>query len=359
MPRPARLSRLQRHQGLTLLDVAVDSRLAAHPAPPQGTGGMGEGPAHRIGSPVPTAVALVAVVSVAFALLSVTQPARSATHQGAGPAKAAPLIPSRPAGPVPMVFGGLRRSYLLEPAVGLPPGTAAALLVVLHQDGAVAKGVAASLGFDAVRRRGITVVYPSGYGGTWNAGACCGPAQRSGVDDVGFVNAVINDVGRQTPIDPRRRALLGYSGGAMLMYRILCSAHPGLAAAVDVNGSLVAPCPGAVALPDLLALHGARDATIRLNSEVYVGALRIAPRSILSTLAVITGSGGCAARRSRQDAETTVMHWAGCRGGTSVDAVLVRAAGHDWQAVGGARRTFGWLLAHLARRQSVARTSVA
>nr|MDP9100993.1 hypothetical protein [Actinomycetota bacterium] len=309
----------------------------------------------RSGQPA-AAIAVIAVAILVVGSVAASQPARSESqpvrafahpaHDASTPVpvptpSAAPHVSQ---GTVALDYGGRQRSYLLSPALGLPAGQPAALLVVLHQDDTVVREVAATLGFEALRHEGVTVAYPSGVGGTWNVGDCCGLAMRSGADDAGFVDAVIDDVGRHTPVDPRRRALLGYSGGAMLMYRILCSPHPALAAAVDVNGSLESPCPGSVAIPDLLAVHGADDGTIGLTRSHYVQHLRITPRPVQSTLAVITAAAGCVRHSSYGNGSTTRLRWSGCTGGSSVDAVVVQGAGHRWQDVAGYQRARGWLL---------------
>ena len=351
----------------TLLDAAADARVASSRRPPQPRPANARPDARSVPdvrsvdrsprrAPVVTlvVVALMALVAVAVAA------GPSDRHAAARPPAAVtppvarvttpPPAPHAGPGPVALPFGGRQRSYLLEPAVGLPPGQPAALLVVLHQDNERAVDVASSLGFDPLRRQGVTLVYPSGVGGTWDAGTCCGPAQRAGLDDVGFVNAVLDDVGRRTPVDNARRAVLGYSGGAMLLYRLLCSPHVPIAAAVDVNGSLQAPCVAPVALPDLLSLHGALDGTIRLRTPVFVRDLGVAPTPTLTTLARVTAAAGCAAPRTQEGPAQTILRWDGCRGGHSVDAVLVSGAGHDWRAVGGASRSAAWLLARLRPR---------
>jgi len=39
---------------------------------------------------------------------------------------------------------------------------------------------------------------------TWNAGSCCGAATREGVDDVGYINAVVADAIDRFGLDRRR-----------------------------------------------------------------------------------------------------------------------------------------------------------
>jgi polyhydroxybutyrate depolymerase len=260
--------------------------------------------------------------------------------------------PGTPAGDsriVDLRVGAESRAYFLLPALNLPEGEPASLLVVLHQDVGSAREMSVGLGLDDLRKRGITLAYPSGIGGSWNAGGCCGVALARGVDDVGFVNAVLDDVGRHTPIDPDRRALLGYSGGGMLAYRLLCGDHPPLVAAVEVNGSLEHDCDPTLRLPDLLAVHGEKDGSIDLTTGHYVNHLRMSPRSVTSTLDTVSDYAGCGPRETTTVNGIGVWSHSGCRGGSTVQAHIVPGAGHGWADVGGAARASVFLLPRLAK----------
>jgi polyhydroxybutyrate depolymerase len=278
---------------------------------------------------------------------------RSLVLPGQGTPHLTPLVgPGTPAGDgrvVRLSLQGHERGYLLLPALGLAPGQRAALVVVLHQDVGSAAAVAQGLGLDSLRREGVTLAYPAGIAGAWNAGDCCGAPMTQRLDDVGFVNAVLDDVGRQVPIDPRRRALVGYSGGGMLAYRLLCSPHPALVAVVEVSGSLEAPCTSSVSLPDVLAIHGARDGTVGLTEPIRVSHLGMSPRPVTSTLAVLTKQADCGRRTTRDRDGVRYVHWRGCRGHSSIDLQIVVAAGHGWDSVDGTIRTIPFLESHLLR----------
>lgn len=307
------------------------------------------------------AAGIVALLSLVLPFALSTAPAVSAS---APRSSITPVDAARPAAPVAqvgpgtprgdsqritMTVDGRERAYFLLPALGMAPGEQAALLVVLHQDVSSGREIAVDLGLDTLRRHGVTLAYPNGYGGSWNSGACCGVAAEQGVDDVGFVNRVIEDVGRHTPVDPSRRALLGYSGGGMLAYRLLCLPHPPLVAAVEINGSLEAHCANGLTLPELLSIHGEKDGSIGMTSSRFVRHLGMSPRSVTSTLSTVTGQAGCGERRVTQAHGIESWHWDGCRGGGSVEAQIVPDAGHGWADVGGAERALTWLLPRLTR----------
>jgi hypothetical protein len=95
------------------------------------------------------------------------------------------------------MVGGQRRTYLLHEFSRTRP---APVVFVLHGGGGNAENAVSMTGFDRVgKREGLVVVYPNGTAArprvpllTWNAGHCCAPAMKGGVDDVGFIGALFD-----------------------------------------------------------------------------------------------------------------------------------------------------------------------
>jgi poly(3-hydroxybutyrate) depolymerase len=150
-------------------------------------------------------------------------------------------------------------------------------------------------------------------------------------------------------VDVERRALLGYSGGGMLAYRLMCRERPDLAAVVEINGSLESHCDNGLQLPDVLAVHGEKDGSVGLTASRFVNHLHMSPRPVVSTLATVTGQAGCGHKRTTVENGVQVWRWDRCRGGGSVEAQIVPDAGHGWADVGGADRALAWLLPRLSR----------
>ncbi|HVV87454.1 MAG TPA: hypothetical protein VHE35_30640 [Kofleriaceae bacterium] len=122
--------------------------------------------------------------------------------------------------------------------------------------------------------RGYAVIDPDGTGGrplrglrAWNAGGApgwdCvgGGACTTDVDDVGYVEDVLAEVGRALPLDPRRRYATGISNGGAMAHRLACQLAPPLAAIAPVSGTnqfadTGGDCPAS--LP-VLHVHGTAD----------------------------------------------------------------------------------------------------
>ena len=181
--------------------------------------------------------------------------------------------PSPPTGTSTQAFetrDGTRRVVLhLPPTQPSRSGVArlSPLLLLLHGSNADGQEIRAQSGMDAVAdRSGVVVAYPEGVRGIfgrasadWNAGGCCGYAQRHEVDDVGFLRQVIDDLSARLPIDPTRIYVAGFSDGGRMAYRAACEMPDRLAAIAVVSGSLVAEdCRPSRVVP-LVAVHGTAD----------------------------------------------------------------------------------------------------
>lgn len=140
-------------------------------------------------------------------------------------------------------FNGLARTYRLH----IPEKTSpepAPLLIVLHGAFSTAKEIEKQSAFSGLAdRQGFYVAYPNGIGlfgklQHWNAGHCCGKAAKDNIDDVGFIETVLNDVLQNHRIDTSRIYLVGYSNGGMMAYRFAEEITERIAALAVVAGAL-------------------------------------------------------------------------------------------------------------------------
>jgi len=81
----------------------------------------------------------------------------------------------------------------------------APLLVVLHGSGGSGAEMTAVSGFDTLAdRTGCVVAFPDGVARTWADGRGATPAERAGVDDVGFIRRLVGRLKADTAVDPAR-----------------------------------------------------------------------------------------------------------------------------------------------------------
>lgn len=134
----------------------------------------------------------------------------------------------------------LEREYYLytPPGDGKQPRP---LVVVLHGGAGNPQNAAETTGFsELAAKEGFLVAYPAGVGHvpTWNAGRCCGYAERRNIDDVGFIEKMIADIKSRRNIDAGRVYATGMSNGAMMAYRLACELSSTFAAIAPVSGAM-------------------------------------------------------------------------------------------------------------------------
>ena len=141
--------------------------------------------------------------------------------------------------------GPFRRSFRLHLPRDWDEGAPRPLVVALH--GGVARGaiLERQTGFsDVADREGFLVAYPNGLGifgllRHWNGGYCCARAARIRLDDVGFLDAVIDWISERYAVAGERVFVVGYSNGGMLAYRYAAQ-RPERVAALGIWASSVA-----------------------------------------------------------------------------------------------------------------------
>ena len=166
----------------------------------------------------------------------------------------------------------LRRTYLVHVPPQAAGGRALPVVVNFHGAGSNAEVLKAYTRMDrASDRDGYIAVYPNGSSGfgdrflTWNAGNCCGPAAALQVDDVGFVNAMLEELPKRTAVDTARIYATGLSNGAMMAYRFAAEAAPRVAAVAGVAGTMSLPRFAPARAMPVLHIHSMQDHIARYD----------------------------------------------------------------------------------------------
>lgn len=274
------------------------------------------------------------------------------------PSAAGPLrdrIAERQAGsgPQKLTVDGRERSY--EVFVPTSARQGAPLVIVLHGTYGTGEKMQRGLGFDAqARKHGFLVAYPDAYmkpgarqTERWNDGRGTLPSSATGIDDVTFIAALIDDVVRRFPIDRRRVFVTGASNGGMMTYRLGCELPGKIRAIAPEIGAIPTPIAGSCRpAPGLsvLAINGSLDPFVPLaGGTVCAGVARrfCEGGEVLSpaaSLARFAAANGCAARPVTRTRPPTVddgtqveeRRYPGCRAGTEVRGLVVQGMGHVW-----------------------------
>lgn len=241
--------------------------------------------------------------------------------------------------------GGRQRNYLLH----IPPqatGDPLPVVLSLHGGGGGAKQHRKASGMDAAADRdGYIAVYPNGSGRlthyllTWNAGNCCGFSQTYNIDDVGFISALLDDLAKRTPIDPRRIYAVGHSNGGMMAHRLGELLPDKIAAIASVAGAHIPLAAHGRAMP-VLQIHSKDDPRALydggLGPPFPLTNIRVLHPSVNATLSAWVRHDGCNPTPTetafRVDGGHTARKWlyGQCRDNAQVVLWQLTGAGHGW-----------------------------
>lgn len=151
--------------------------------------------------------------------------------------------------------------------VWMPPGPGPHPLVVnLHEFRSNPRTQMRYSGWaDHIADSGAIVVAPDGKSATWNAGECCGRSVKKHVNDVAYLDAIVDELNRVACLDGNVLAT-GIGNGAMMAQMWSCESRKPTAV-VSVGGSLQwRECRNAEPVP-LLHYHGDADAFIPIDAS--------------------------------------------------------------------------------------------
>ena len=243
-----------------------------------------------------------------------------------------------------LTVGGRRRTYHVHVPPQHDPQKPAPVVLVLH--GATMTGPLMAW-YSGLSRKadqaGFLAVYPNGTGPglsyTWNGGNCCGSAVKDGVDDVGFIRALLDDLATAYRIDPRRVFVAGLSNGAVLAYRLASELSDRIAAVAPVAGPMGTEACGPKRPVPVIHFHGADDEFAPFRGGVGRRSLfKTDFRSVERTIRAWVEANGCGEEptveelpdRANDGTKVIRKTYGGGRDGAEVVLVVVEGGGHTW-----------------------------
>jgi polyhydroxybutyrate depolymerase len=245
--------------------------------------------------------------------------------------------------------GGRQRTYYVH----LPPDHGATrpapLVLALHGGGGTARAFDSALGTGMLAeadRRGWLVAFPDGVANGWNDGRTPSSKrdiERSGVDDVGFIAALIAELDARYGIDRKRIYATGISNGGFMCQRLAVELGAELAAVASVTATLpkVHEAERPTEPVSVMLINGTADPLVPYEGgQVQLfGAQRGEILSTDATVAWWSRQNGCTAaptdralpdRDPGDETTVTVTELEGCRGASAVVRYRVEGGGHTW-----------------------------
>ena len=275
-----------------------------------------------------------------------------------------------------VVYGGLRRTYLLHIPSGFDKERPWPLVFVLHGGGGDGAKVAKLTGFsaeaDSARllsrgQAGFIVCYPDAVNHHWNDGRQVRrfKSQRDAIDDVGFIAALIDRFAKDLNVDRQRVYATGISNGGMMCHRLGCELSDRIAAIGPVAAGIPEPLsqalgtvPGFPAgIPgdssrrpensvSVLAINGTNDPLVPYEGGgVGLYHKRGEVLSVVRTISFWVAADSCSPKPETTDIPDVDPHdgikvvrerYSGGRDSSEVILYRVEGGGHTWPS--GARR---------------------
>jgi polyhydroxybutyrate depolymerase len=238
-----------------------------------------------------------------------------------------------------LVHDGLERTYLLRLPATYDGVTPLPLVIAMH-GGFGSGGQLENQSQLTVKaeEEGFIVVYPDGVAAgllnirTWNAGWCCGQSVSNDVDDVGFINALLDTLIATHAIDTTRIHATGMSNGGFMSYRLACELAPRIASIAPVAASMAMPaCAPTRAVP-VIAIHSYLDENVPHLGGQGSGVSNHYNNAQDSVLNAWATYANCQVLNDTllHDTQQTVVEWSACDCEAVMRLHITQDGGHSW-----------------------------
>jgi len=228
------------------------------------------------------------------------------------------------------------RGYRILSPKQLEEGRKLPALVVLHAFDTSAQTQAGYFDVDRVfLSRSFFVVLPEGKIDPdghrfWNATDACCDQHGARPDDVGYLDAVLDDALARYPIDPSRVFFTGVSNGGFMAQRYACDRAERVRGFASVSGALwedLAKCAPSKPVAALL-IHGDADEIVRYDGGTsLIGTSARYPAAPVAAQFWATRAGATARATTRLTEDTEAQTFTG--GTAPVELWTLRGGGHS------------------------------
>jgi polyhydroxybutyrate depolymerase len=240
-----------------------------------------------------------------------------------------------------LLSGGLTRTYQGHLPSAYDGTTPLPLLLALHGGGGDGAGMQRLTHLNQIAdQHDFIVVYPDGYQKHWADGRDVTTAEQQGLDDVGFLSALIDALAGQYKIDRRRVYATGISNGGFMSERLACDLASKIVAiasdAATMSQVLAARCAPQRPVPFFL-IQGEQDPIVPAQGGAVLGerGVALSASAAIQKWVQIDGCSGTAAAGSLPDTahdgtQVSTQRYTGCQANTEIQAYLIAGGGHTW-----------------------------
>jgi polyhydroxybutyrate depolymerase len=244
-------------------------------------------------------------------------------------------------------YDGLTREYIQYVPSVYDGSEAVPLVIALHGLGDTKENFS-NVGFQAVAdTANFLVVYPEAIvdpmftqATAWNSGAgVAGFSLNANIDDVGFLNALIDTISANFNIDQSRVYATGFSMGGFMSNRLACELNNRIAAIASVAGTVggTLTCTPGQEIP-VCHFHGTADTQVGYGTAGGGDQDNTFGNNVLDWISFWNTNNGCASTTlegqfpnlSGDGLSVEYVEYAGCTNSARTVHYKVNGANHVW-----------------------------
>jgi polyhydroxybutyrate depolymerase len=236
---------------------------------------------------------------------------------------------------ITLPFAGQDRQWILHVPPSYDGTTPMPLVLNFHGHGSnMAQQELFSLMDPKADAAGFIVAYPNGLPNpstglqSWNAGDCCAFGD-TGRDDLGFVNAMLDEIEKTGCIDAKRVYSTGMSNGGYMSHFLGCKLADRIAAIAPVAGVLGIPvdqCQPSRPMP-MIEFHGTGDSVVPYDGLAGTGYGAVP--AAFAAWAKIDGCTGSPVQ-SFSNGAAHCDRYDNCQGGVTITLCTIDNEDHCW-----------------------------
>jgi polyhydroxybutyrate depolymerase len=239
---------------------------------------------------------------------------------------------------------GLTRFYQFRVPAGYIKDKPCPVVLVFHGGGGYPGAVRYQTDFDKLaEKEGFIAVFPAGHHSVfhdrllyWNDGRTAKRDRKfSQIDDVAYVNAILDDLSQFFNIDQNRIYATGISNGGAMCFRLAAELSNRIAAIAPVvfqreigEYGQRPPCP----IP-LIMFNGKKD----VYAKFYGGKpphsfFKEALKPVIPSLQSWVAHNGCSTEpvKTETRGNAVITYYGGCKEGSEIVSVVLEDGGHTW-----------------------------
>lgn len=232
-------------------------------------------------------------------------------------------------------YDGLLRNYKVHLPPNYNPSLTFSMVINIHGYTSNAAEQELYTNFNVIAdTANVIVVYPDGINNAWNSG--WSTPYHSGINDVGFLSALIDTMLANFSINPCKVYSIGMSNGGFMSHMLACELEGKIAAIAGVTGMLADSvafyCQSTRAVP-IMQIQGDNDPVVNFNGSDY------AYRSYNDMITWWSNHNGCISSpsnysypniNSADNSIAALSVWNNCNGNSEIYGLRIINGGHTW-----------------------------